>query len=206
MLAAALAGESAAYAALHDRLAPGLRRHFARTLADHHLPHDPDAADELAQRTWILFHGALTAGKYDPGKSRLSTFLYAVARIVWLRHRRAVASSRLHPLPDGPGAPDPAEVAMGLNPGLTTTDEPAEVAHFAAGLELLRRVAGGEVGPPPPNELTDADRELLRLVARGLSDRELAAELGCAPSSAHARKHNLFGRLRVFFRSRGFSI
>ena len=73
--------------ALHARLTPGLRRHFERKLAGNPNTRTPvELADELVQRTWILLWDSVKANKYDPAKSRLTTFLYAAASLVFVRY------------------------------------------------------------------------------------------------------------------------
>ncbi len=195
---------------LHARLTPGLIRHFARKLGDR-----ADAADELTQQTWIAFWQALTRGKYDPAKGRPSTFLYAVSANIWLRHLRAVGRARPEQRLDdrfqgatgrsggsGVGSSNAASsggAGQGLV-GVDAVDDPAGLSIEAAAIDLVRRVLRAE---EPGTGLSEEERTILRAISQGRTDRELAAELNVAPSTAHARKRIATEKLRVFLRSRG---
>ncbi|MBX3385429.1 MAG: sigma-70 family RNA polymerase sigma factor [Phycisphaeraceae bacterium] len=167
-------------------------RHFTRKLSG-----QPAVAEELAQQTWIAFWQALTQGKYDPSKSRPSTFLYAVSGNIWLRHLRAIGRTRpeqrLNDREHGSGA--------GVIAG-SQSDDPADAASEASAIELVRRALQGH---EPSSGLSDDERLILKAIAAGRTDRELAAELGVAPSTAHARKKVATEKLRVFLESRGVS-
>lgn len=179
----ACAGDKAALARLHARLTPGLTAHFARRLrAD---AATSDEADELAQRAWIACWEALQAGKYDPGKARLSTFLYAVAQVVWMRSQRERGRSKGEGLETGDAAP--AAGAL-----------PADACQLAALVQLVRQVVQGEAGG-----LSDTDRATLRAVAEDLTNRELASRLGVSASTAHARRLTALESLRAFLASKG---
>lgn len=191
---------------LHARLTPGLLRHFGRKLGGGGGDHS-NAADELVQQTWIAFWQALTKGKYDPSKSRPSTFLYAVAGNIWLRHLRAVGRARPHQaLTEGQAGRGGSEVRHADSPGGggigAATDDPADAAAEASAIDTVRRALRGE---EPTSGLSEDDRQILRAIARGRTDRELAAELGVAPSTAHARKRIATEKLSQFLRSRGFA-
>jgi DNA-directed RNA polymerase specialized sigma24 family protein len=197
-----MAGDQSAFARLHDMLAPGLTRHFARKLAGIGVDDGRGGgggsgglAEELAQRTWITFWRALAAGAYDPARARPSTFLYAVAANIWLRHLRE--RSRRGPVALAEGADWPLSSAA---------DDPAAALECAAAVELVGRVVGGaesEATEADEAAFTEADRQLLRAIADGRTDRELAAELGISPSTAHARKKGVLGRLAGFLAGRG---
>lgn len=165
----------------HRRLDPGLRRFFVSRGASR------EQADDLSQSTWTVVWGAIREGKYDPARGALSTFVYAVALKVWLRERRRAARR-----------PDPSEeLAQRL---LTHESDASDAAALA---ELLRRVreylSDVRVG--------EEDRRVLRALSRGSSDRELARELGVAPSTAHGRRASALERLRrALFPDRGPSV
>jgi len=73
---------------------------------------------------------------------------------------------------------------------------------------LLTRLIGTFVRAPEPRRapprgtakvdaLTDREREILTLIARGLSNAELAAELGVSPSTVKNHVTSLFAKLQV---------
>ncbi len=168
-------------AALQERaqttLGPGLARHFARKLAA--IGADEGDAAELCQRTWIEFWGALASGRHDPARARVSTFLYAVAQIVWMRElrRRGRETARVRTLE--PGWEMPSEA-----------DGPDAAAELAAQVDAVRRVMQGQAG-----DLSAADRAVLRAIAEGATDREVASRLEVSPSTAHERKKAVLERL-----------
>lgn len=198
----AIGGDARALTDLHARLTPGLVRHFMRKLGT------PGAgpaggggreqtADELAQLTWVAFWKALEAGRYDPSRARLSTFLYAVASNVYLRYLRAVGRpKREHHLDDFEFSADRAGRG-----GMSETTDPREAAEMAGVLHALRLLVNGEEGGAG---LTDDERDVLRAIGSGRSDRELAALLSVAPSTAHARKKSALEKVRRFLVQRGF--
>ncbi len=180
-------GDDAAFAALHARFSRGLARHFERKLAALGARDAaPSDADDLAQKTWVAFWQAQRAGKYDPARSAVSTFLYAVAHIVWLRHGR----ERARRAPASIECADEAAL-----PSLGVSDE-AGLAELIEAARLL--LSGGAPG------LTDTDREALRAIAESQSDRDLAARSGASASTAHERKKAALRRLAQALEKRGF--
>jgi RNA polymerase sigma factor (sigma-70 family) len=174
----AVAGDHAALSDLHAALTPGLNRHFARKLSG---VRDSDAlADELAQNTWVLLWSLLQAGKYDPTRARLTTFIYAVSHIAWLRfmRERQRDARRAAQMPEI----DALDLAAG--------DDPAASVQLAGELQMVRDALAGAVQGFGP-----ADQELLRAIALGQTDRELASQLGVSPSTAHQRKRGILDRL-----------
>jgi predicted ATPase/DNA-binding CsgD family transcriptional regulator len=90
----------------------------------------------------------------------------------------------------GPGAAD--RTAGPGAPGGTT----GPGAAGTAGPEAADRAAGPAAGPPaagPP--LTGRELQIARLVARGLSNRAVAAELTISPATAARHVANIFGKL-----------
>lgn len=176
--------------ALHARLTPGLRRHFERKLGGGpNAGAQSELADELVQRTWILLWESVSKKKYDPAKSRLTTFLYAAASLVLVRYRagqkwRAKLDERYH-----------AIVAPG-----ESSEDPAKALELAQLLDELRRVLSGESGE---EMITAQDRQTLQALSQGRTDRELALEQNVSPSTAHARKQTALERVRAFLRKRG---
>ncbi|NDG62847.1 MAG: sigma-70 family RNA polymerase sigma factor [Planctomycetes bacterium] len=184
-----------ALAELHERFAPGLLRFFQRKVSGGGLSSQAygDRADELAQRTWIEFWKALQSGSYDPTRAKHSTFLYAVASIIWLRSvREEGRNSRIGVLPDS-------------DEWLPTSqaDDPSHAADLASAIEVIRRVVAGS---EPAAPFGDDDRVILRAVADDCSEREIAAQLGVSPSTAHERKRAVLARIADFLRGKGIDL
>jgi HD-GYP domain-containing protein (c-di-GMP phosphodiesterase class II) len=59
--------------------------------------------------------------------------------------------------------------------------------------------AAGQAGvrAPPPHGLTERELEVLRLLARGHVDKEIAATLGISPRTVHHHNQSIFGKLEV---------
>jgi predicted ATPase/DNA-binding CsgD family transcriptional regulator len=55
--------------------------------------------------------------------------------------------------------------------------------------------------PPYPNDLTEREVEVLRLVARGLSDAEVAQALIISPRTVNAHLRSIYGKLRITSRN-----
>lgn len=209
-----------ALARLDERLRPGLIRHFERKLAQFSFsrsgvgsggaaggpgaetggrrPPASDAADELAQQTWIVFWKALSQGRYDPSRARLSTYLYAIAANIWLRHVRSATSGRK----DQSLEFADESAIVGKQAG-ASADAPSAINAQAEAevLEIVRLAISGDAAAG----LTADERDVLRAIADGRSDRELATALGIAPSTAHVRKRSAMDKLRQFLARRGFS-
>lgn len=171
LAARALGGDRLAFDEAVHRLAPGLERLIGKRTNN-----DVNLAQELCQQAWAEVWAAMMQRRYDPSKAALSTFAYAVAHKVWLRHLRAAGRA----LPA-----DWASAEEGVEPSAEAMDDAASIDHVRA---CLRGSAG---------DLTDDERWILRSAASGVSDRELAARLGIAPSSANARKQAALAKLRA---------
>src|SRR5947207_2359154 len=87
----AAGGDQAAFAALHQRLGGGLFRLFMDRTGGR-----SELADDFSQKTWVAVWQALIAGKYDPGRAAISTFIYAVGYRVWLQHMRTAGRASAH--------------------------------------------------------------------------------------------------------------
>lgn len=168
------AGDRAAFEAFHTRLGPWIKRHFLERSGGR-----TELAEDLSQKTWTGVWQAVAARRYDPERSALSTFVYAVAQNVWRQHMRRVGRA-------GPTAEFDEQVQGGGDAG-AVEDE----AALAETLDVIRRALRGDM----PG-MTEADVQVLGLIARGMSDRDLAVALGVAPSTAHARKRATLDKLR----------
>lgn len=179
--AAAARGHRAAFDALHDRFAAGLLRLFLLRTGGRQ-----DLAEDLAQRTWMTCWRSLAAGKYDPARAAFSTYLYAIGGNIWREHLRAAGRAAELGPPDALGA-------------VEDSGNPEDWVRLAETLDALRSCLSGEDG----GDLTEDDRWILRAVADGASDRDMARRLGLAPSTMNVRKRAAFDRLRRWLASRG---
>jgi HD-GYP domain-containing protein (c-di-GMP phosphodiesterase class II)/DNA-binding CsgD family transcriptional regulator len=75
--------------------------------------------------------------------------------------------------------------------------EAARAVCGAAGVSLRR----GRVSAPWPAGLTDREVEVLRLLARGLTKKEIATELVIAPGTAHTHTVHIYEKLGVSTRA-----
>ena len=63
------------------------------------------------------------------------------------------------------------------------------------------RSAEAEASGPWPAGLTDREIDVLRLLARGLSKKEIAKELVIAPGTVHTHTVHIYGKLGVSTRA-----
>lgn len=148
---------------------------------------DDHAADDLSQRTWQAVWEAVSQGRYDPSRAAISTFAYAVSQNVYRNWARSRATAAQH-------AP---AIAANAQQSPETGDDPLADAEVID--ELRRVLREGAPGLNPSRLRT------LHLIARGATDRELAAELAVAPSTAHTRKREAIDALKAHIESRFFS-
>lgn len=184
LCAAAAAGDESAFESLHRRLAGGLKRLFMERAGGH-----ADLAEELAQKTWVAVWQALRAGKYDPSRAAISTFVYAVGFKIWLGHLRGLRRDG-----DRAGSADAGTFA------LVRDDDPA---YAAADAELIQAVRDCLAGKGAAGSLTADERALVCAAASGESDRALAKRLKLAPSTVNARKRAAYEKLRRWLAQRG---
>jgi RNA polymerase sigma factor (sigma-70 family) len=178
--ARAAAGDRAAFEALHRRFAGGLSRLFLARTGGRVEP-----AEDLSQRTWMACWRSLQAGRYDPSRAAFSTFLYAIGTNIWREHLRRHGRA-----PDIESHEDLSFIVGG--------DDPSAAQRLAELLEDLRACLRGE-----GESLSPEDRWILRAVSSGASDREMARDLGVAPSTMNARKRAALDRLRRWLAVRG---
>lgn len=182
-----MAGDHTAITELHKHLSGGLIVHFLRRLGGSRRA-DGSVAEDLAQRTWIEFWKALQGGTYDPTRSRPSTFLYAIAANIWLRHRREQHRRNPQALGDlDQLLTDPASTHLEDN------------SQLAQSLELIRRVVNGD---EPHAPFSSSDRQMMKWIADDHSERDIAGFLAIAPSTMHERKGNLLAKLGSFLGGR----
>lgn len=179
-------GDRFAFERLHDRFSRGILAFFAKRGAS-----AADAPD-LAQKVWTGVWAACEAGRFDPERASISTFIYAVASKCWLQYLRAggVCSS------DNSGGDEAIEsiVDADLEP----------MAGLAAAAERLEALRGYLRQRGRDESLTDQEHQILILAASGGSDREVAEKLSLAPSTVNAKKQAGMGKVRRFLARLGY--
>jgi DNA-binding NarL/FixJ family response regulator len=97
-------------------------------------------------------------------------------------------------------ARSPEEAAQELE-GMVTAGaldpEASRAVCEAAGVSLRR----GRVSAPWPGGLTDREVDVLRLLARGLTKKEIAKELVIAPGTVHTHTVHIYEKLGVSTRA-----
>lgn len=176
-------GDRDAFDQIHARLAGGVRQLFLKRLGAR-----ADLADDLAQRAFLAAWTAISSGRYDPTRSAASTFIYAISLKIWLQHLRAEGRRSRREGPD--------EAALAAAAGGDEVDQGPAMAEL---LQVVRDSLSGA-----HEDLTSQERQILRCVAEGDSDRALAKRLGLAPSTANAKKNAAFEKLRRILGARGF--
>ncbi|MBL0870407.1 MAG: sigma-70 family RNA polymerase sigma factor [Phycisphaerales bacterium] len=166
--------EPAEFTSAFARFGPWVRRTLLQRVSNRH-----DIADDLSQRVWKGVFQALKDGRYDPARSALSTFIYAVMQNVHREFARGEHRQIKH-----------TESAAHLRIEHATAD-PSSLIDEAEAIDRVRAALDGRLSGLEP-----ADAEVLRLLALGVTDRELARKLNVSPSTAHARKKAALDRLR----------
>gem|GEM_PF-2531768 len=184
LTARAAGGDKEAFAALHGRLTGGLFRLFMDRTGRR-----AELADDFCQKTWVAVWQALQAGKYDPERAAISTFVYAVGYRVWLQHMRSTGRANAHLDAAAPGMA-----------GLGLAEDPAAQTKLAELIQCVRNcLKDGE----NPAGLEDEERWILTASSTGVTDRELAARLGVAASTANTRKKAAYDKLRRYLEKLG---
>jgi RNA polymerase sigma factor (sigma-70 family) len=181
----AASGDQAAFEAIHARLTPGLTRMLAEKTNGR-----PQVVDDLVQRTWLATWESLQKGRYDPAKSAMTTFVYAVGYKMWLQYLRTAARPETLTPDAGDHVP----------PTLETPDDQIELA------ELLQTVRECLKNDAPDPILTDEERGVIRASAGGASDRDIAKQLNIAASTLNARKQGALAKIRRYLAAKGFRV
>lgn len=193
--AASRGGDHAAFQALHTRLAPGIRAFFSRRVPGGAAFGGSELADELTQRVMIALFESLAQGRYDPERAAISTFTYAIATNIWLRHLRQLRSR------GGAVSENQLNQAELDAQSLAADDSPTSTAAGAELLEAVRRCLR-ERGQP--GNLTDDEHAIVLAAAGGASDRALAERMGLAASTVNAKKQSGWDKLRRALSRMGF--
>ncbi|MFA6045364.1 MAG: sigma-70 family RNA polymerase sigma factor [Phycisphaerales bacterium] len=166
--------DAEAFARVHERLGASLKRLLTQRC------NDPELAEELAQKAWAGVWEAVLARRYDPSKSAISTFVYAVAHHAWLKHLRSKRTTN--------SATSLAEDFVASNHAAAH-----DGVALSETLEAIRLAVAGEAG-----DLTEQERWVLRHARDGLTDRALASRMGVSPSTAHQARRSAMAKLRRF--------
>jgi DNA-binding NarL/FixJ family response regulator len=181
-----LAREGARYPARPKaRLGPEGRGCLARCLAEYER-----ARGRNAPAAWEAVLDA-----FGPG------YVYETARVQWRLAESLAAAGR-------------REDAATAWRSAAETAARLRAAPLAAALDDLARRARLDVGPArstrsaagPVPALTDREREVLRLLARGLSNREIGTELFITPKTASVHVSNILGKLGAASRTEAAAI
>lgn len=151
-----------------------------------------ELAVELTQRTWIDTWRALKERRYDPTRAEFTTFLYAIGYKIWLQHRRRER-----------GAAQASEDLDQFAGDLIRGDDALGASLHAA--ERMDALRGCLRNSAAPHGLTEEEREIVEELGRGETERTLAARLGLAASTIHARKVAALDKLRKCLAGKGYS-
>lgn len=179
--------DRSAFDAVYERLAGGLRRFLLKKSGGRE-----EWAEEIAQKTWAAVWEAVRDARYDPRRSSISTFVYAVAYKMWLREMRASRS--------GAAVLNGAARLAETRPGVV--DDPAEAAGLAETIDAVRACLRAADNP---GGLTELESSIVAAIAAGESERSLAEQLGVAPSTVNARKQAAYRKLRRCLAAKGIS-
>lgn len=179
-------GDSVAFEALFRRLGPAVRRMLLGRVGgdEHH-------ADDLSQRTWAGVWRSLKTGNYDPSRSAITTYIYAVGYRTWLHDQRQFKSTT-------------GIVQSGFGSGLDEVEpasanpDPDAASDLATAIDAVRAALAGS-----EQDLADDERDLLRAIAAGESDRSIAKRLGLAASTINVRKQTALSKLRRILARKG---
>ena len=73
--------------------------------------------------------------------------------------------------------------------------------HPTIARKVLQEVSGPSERPPTPEPLTEREMEVLQLVARGQSNREIADELAISEATVRTHVSNILGKLHLASRT-----
>lgn len=184
----ALGGDRAAFEALITHYQSGLRRLLLRRAGG-----DGVLVDELLHQTWIGLWQAFCERRYDPRRAAISTFIYAIAHKRWLQHLRRTGNQPLS------GAD--IDFTLLADSSDESETDPARALHSA---EMLAAFRDCLHAPNRSNSLSPEERQIVVELARGQTERSLAAVLGLAPSTIHMRKQLAYKKLRDCMTAKGY--
>jgi len=182
----ALAREGASYPARPKaRLGPEGRGCLARCLAEYER-----ARGRNAPAAWEAVLDA-----FGPG------YVYETARAQWRLAESLAAAGRREDAAKAWRAAAETAARLRAAPLAAALDDLARRARLDVSPARSTRSAAGPVGA-----LTDREREVLRLLARGLSNREIGTELFITPKTASVHVSNILGKLGAASRTEAAAI
>ncbi|MFO0856445.1 MAG: RNA polymerase sigma factor [Phycisphaerales bacterium] len=177
----AASGDETAFSALAHQLRPAYTVFFRERCQN-----KMDLVDDLTQKSLLGLWQALKGGRYDPTRSAITTFAYAVGHKVWLQHMRATGRRD--------AAVDRYTRLVAVSRTAPENEDSDSMAHGAV-LDALRSALST---PDTAAQLTDDERWLLRAWAGGESDRVLAKKMGIAASNVNVRKQRAYAKLKGY--------
>ena len=84
-----------------------------------------------------------------------------------------------------------------LADGIRTVHRGEALLHPAVAAKLMREFAHADRRDSAPDHLTEREMEVLRLVAKGMSNKEIAAELGVAEKTVKTHVSNVLQKLHL---------
>ena len=144
---------------------------------------DGEQAEDVAQQTLLTFSTSYRAGRYEPGKGRLRSWLFGIARNELLQFRRR--RRRDVQAPESRGGDDLFEQVAAREDLEGLWDEEWRRSVLAACLEQVRR------------EVQPQSYEAFELFAlRGRPAEEVAARLGTTANAVFLAKRRILQRVR----------
>ena len=80
---------------------------------------------------------------------------------------------------------------------IRTVHSGGALLHPTVAGKLMQEIAGGRRSQPSPDDLTERETQVLRLVARGMANKAIALELGIAEKTARTHVSNILQKLHV---------
>ena len=129
-------------------------------------------------------------------------YVYETARTQWRLAEALVEAGRREEAADGWRAARETAARLRAAPLAAALDDLARRARLDAG----HRQEHAQRPPDRLAALTDREREVLRLLARGLSNREIGTELFITPKTASVHVSNILGKLGAASRTEAAAI
>jgi RNA polymerase sigma factor (sigma-70 family) len=99
------------------------------------------------------------------------------------------------------GYADPARIEQAFNDGLIVACLEKQAFDRKSFRQALQTAAAGTVEDPVLKSLTEREREVLELIARGMTNKEIARDLCITPNTVKRHLKSLFTKLDVSTRS-----